>query len=215
MTTSGPCSLQLRACFNPSGTNGSALNLTPVAAKIAFPIAGAMPTIGASPEPAEGRSFRSSNTISIFGMSLNRGTRYCEKRGFEMRPSSNRHRFKQRTAESLHDRPFDLVLEMFRIHDRSTLETTAPPGERLRVPCFHRFRFEQRLPRNRLSPGRPPGRPRYPSTFTPSLQLQPKAFAACLEYSARSFVSQILQPKFQRILLRADASSSMAVSRAK
>ena len=33
------------------------------------------PTIGVSPAPADGRSFRSTNTISIFGMSLNRGTR--------------------------------------------------------------------------------------------------------------------------------------------
>src|SRR5436190_907813 len=37
-----------------------------------------MPTSGASPAPADGRSLRSSSTTSMAGASLKRGTRYCE-----------------------------------------------------------------------------------------------------------------------------------------
>ena len=47
----------------------------PVASKIALPTAGAMPTMGVSPAPAETMSLRSSSTLSITGMSANRGTR--------------------------------------------------------------------------------------------------------------------------------------------
>jgi hypothetical protein len=50
----------------------------PVASKIALLTAGARPTIGVSPAPADGKSFRSSSTISIAGTSLNRGKRYFE-----------------------------------------------------------------------------------------------------------------------------------------
>ncbi len=47
----------------------------PVAAKMAFAMAGATAMIGVSPAPAEGWSFRSIRTTSIWGMSENRGTR--------------------------------------------------------------------------------------------------------------------------------------------
>jgi hypothetical protein len=59
----------------PRGARGNDLILFPTASKIAFPIAGAIPTIGVSPEPADGRSLRSTRTLSITGMSVNRGTR--------------------------------------------------------------------------------------------------------------------------------------------
>ena len=42
--------------------------------RAADPIAGATQTIGVSPAPADGMSLRSSSTISMTGMSLNRGT---------------------------------------------------------------------------------------------------------------------------------------------
>jgi hypothetical protein len=38
-------------------------------------IAGAMPTIGVSPAPADGRSWRFTSTVSMTGTSWNRGTR--------------------------------------------------------------------------------------------------------------------------------------------
>ncbi len=59
----------------PLGMSGRLRRRTPVAAKIAFPIAGATAMIGVSPAPAEGRSLRSSRTSSIGGTSVNRGTR--------------------------------------------------------------------------------------------------------------------------------------------
>ena len=43
--------------------------------RTALPMAGATQTIGVSPAPADGRSGRSSRTISIGGTSLKRGTR--------------------------------------------------------------------------------------------------------------------------------------------
>jgi len=54
-----------------------------------LPIAGATAMIGVSPAPAEGRSLRSSSTMSIGGTSPKRGRRYCESPGFGMRPPSN------------------------------------------------------------------------------------------------------------------------------
>src|SRR4029079_6942452 len=55
----------------PWGASGRDLTRTPVASKIAFATAGANPTIGVSPAPADGKSFRSSNTISIAAMPQN------------------------------------------------------------------------------------------------------------------------------------------------
>ena len=55
--------------FTPSGAIGIDRRRTPVAWKIALPTAGAMPTIGVSPAPADGRSLRSSSTTSIAGAS--------------------------------------------------------------------------------------------------------------------------------------------------
>src|SRR5262249_31108348 len=83
--TGDPCSGR-----RPSGSIGRARSLTPQAAKIALPIAGATPTIGVSPAPAGGRSLRSRMTTVSSGTSENRGTLYCEKRGFSIRPSPNR-----------------------------------------------------------------------------------------------------------------------------
>jgi hypothetical protein len=61
--------------LSPFGTMGSERIRTPVASKIALPMAGAKPIIGHSPAPAEGMSLRSRRTVSIVGTSLNRGTR--------------------------------------------------------------------------------------------------------------------------------------------
>src|SRR5579863_6840795 len=59
----------------PSGAMGIDVRRTPEAAKIAFPTAGASPTMGVSPAPAGGWSLRSISTTSIWGVSLKRGTR--------------------------------------------------------------------------------------------------------------------------------------------
>src|ERR1051325_6099101 len=58
--------------FKPFGSIGNERRRIPVALKTALPTAGARPTMGVSPAPAEGRSLRSMRTTSIFGASLNR-----------------------------------------------------------------------------------------------------------------------------------------------
>src|SRR5262245_20225295 len=68
-------SLPQPAVLIPSGANGSERSRIPVAWAIAFRTAGAIPTIGVSPAPADGRSGRLTNTVSNFGLSRNRGTR--------------------------------------------------------------------------------------------------------------------------------------------
>ena len=64
-----------RYALIPFGASGRLRSRVPVAAKIAFATAGARPMIGVSPAPAEGRSLRSSSTVSSTGTSLKRGTR--------------------------------------------------------------------------------------------------------------------------------------------
>src|SRR5204862_7676811 len=64
--------------FKPSGAMGSDRRRPPVAFKIALPTAGASPTSGVSPAPAEGKSLRSTRTTSMTGTSLNLGTRYLD-----------------------------------------------------------------------------------------------------------------------------------------
>ena len=59
----------------PFGTIGMLVSRRPVAWKIALPIAGATATIGVSPAPADGKSLRSTRTVSRIGKSLNLGTR--------------------------------------------------------------------------------------------------------------------------------------------
>jgi hypothetical protein len=56
------------------GIIGKVFNGIPVASIIALRMAGATPMIAASPAPADGKSLRSINIISILGTSLNRGT---------------------------------------------------------------------------------------------------------------------------------------------
>src|SRR5262249_60961682 len=74
--------------FSPSGTIGIQRSRTPVAARMALPTAGAMPMIGVSPAPADGRSLRSTSTTSCTGASLNRGSRYSENFGLRILPSA-------------------------------------------------------------------------------------------------------------------------------
>src|ERR1700733_417348 len=78
-----------RDLTNPVGAIGSDRMRGPVAWKMALPTAGAKPTIGVSPAPADGRSVRSTRTVSISGRSLNRGTRYVARCGFKIRPLAN------------------------------------------------------------------------------------------------------------------------------
>src|SRR5258708_8133442 len=61
--------------LTPFGASGRPLRRTPVASKTALPMAGAMPSMGVSPAPADGMSFRSIRTASISGTSRKRGTR--------------------------------------------------------------------------------------------------------------------------------------------
>ncbi len=81
--------LSCSAAVIPCGTMGSDRRRAPVAWKRAPATAGATATIGVSPAPTDGRSFRSSRTTSIVGRSLKRGTRYSENRGLRIFPSSN------------------------------------------------------------------------------------------------------------------------------
>src|SRR5207249_12190262 len=74
---------------SPRGIIGSERRRMPVALKIALPMAGATPTDGVSPAPADGRLRRSSSTTSTGGTSPKRGTRYDSNRPLTSRPSSN------------------------------------------------------------------------------------------------------------------------------
>src|ERR1700676_3282297 len=73
--TSSGVSYRSYADRSPFGTIGRLLRRTPVASKMALPIAGATAIMGVSPAPAGGMSLRSSKTASISGTSRKRGTR--------------------------------------------------------------------------------------------------------------------------------------------
>ncbi len=73
-----------------------------------------------------GRSLRSRSTISIFGMSVNRGTRYFESRGLRIRPFS-KSMPRKRSANPHHNGAFDLVFQMFGINDGATLKSFDNP----------------------------------------------------------------------------------------
>src|SRR5437016_6060076 len=90
---------------------------------MAFAIAGARPTMGHSPAPAEGRSLRSSRTVSRAGTSLNRGMRYFDILPLRILPFSNCDRFKQRSTQPLDVGSFDLIAEVVGIHDGAALES--------------------------------------------------------------------------------------------
>ncbi len=81
--------------------NASATGPSP---RTAEPMAGATHTIGVSPAPADGRSWRSRATTSIGGTSLNRGTRYLLERPVQQLPVGELERLEQRAAETLHRR---------------------------------------------------------------------------------------------------------------
>ena len=59
---------------------------------------------------------------SSAGTSGKRGTRYCEKCGLAIRPSSKRDRLEERAAEALDDGPLDLVAQAVGVHDGAALE---------------------------------------------------------------------------------------------
>ncbi len=94
---------------------------TPVAAKMALPTAGARPTFPVSPAPAEGKSFRSRSTISICGVSLKRGRRYCGKRRIQDVAIGKEHLLEERAANGLHNGARQLVFQAVGIDDRATL----------------------------------------------------------------------------------------------
>ncbi len=62
-------------CFQAGRREGKGAQARPVASRMALRMAGAMATIGVSPAPSEGRSLRSTSTISMGGTSRKRGTR--------------------------------------------------------------------------------------------------------------------------------------------
>ena len=74
-STTRPYPGRFAARPSPCGAIGSERTRCPVASKMAFPTAGAIPMMGHSPAPADGRSLRSTSTLSMTGMSANRGTR--------------------------------------------------------------------------------------------------------------------------------------------
>ena len=92
------------------GSSGVTSDRMPVALEMAFPIAGATQTIGVSPAPAEGKSLRSRRIVSSAGRSLNRGTRYCEKKGFSIFPSAKSMASNKAPADPHDHRALDLIL---------------------------------------------------------------------------------------------------------
>ena len=78
--------------------------------------------IGVSPAPAEARSLRSSSTLSITGMSANRGTRYLASRLVTILPVGELDLLEQRPAQPHGDRALHLVAQVFGIHHRAALE---------------------------------------------------------------------------------------------
>ena len=94
---------QADAFGSPFGASGRARRRRPVAAKIAPATAGAMPMIGVSPGPAEGRSLRSSSTTSTRHVREARHAVARELRAFGSRRSSNCTASNSAPAEPHHD----------------------------------------------------------------------------------------------------------------
>ena len=203
ITESAPaCGAFLRHTFSPFGTIGMARKRRPMASKIALPIAGAIPTIGASPAPADGRSLRSSSTTSIGGVSLNRGTRYLRETRIEDPAVFKTHRLEERATDSLHDGALDLVLQLIRIDDGAAFERLARRAPR----ALCRWRDRSRLLRTCA---------RYPPLSKPTRETDAATFAACVPpvFCASQIVSRRLPAPPGRAD-RADSSDGIRAGRA-
>ena len=115
-------SLNRRQPAIPFGTSGSARSLTPVAAKIALPTAGARPTMGVSPAPADGRSLRSRTTISISGDVREARDAVLREMRVEDAAVLEADGLEEGAADALDDRALDLVLQVVGVDDGAALE---------------------------------------------------------------------------------------------
>ena len=105
-----------------SGVNGTSRSLTPVASKMALPIAGATTVIDVSPEPQASTSVWLSSTMSIAGGAKPSGERMVGApvdRGDL--PIVPRHLFAKRAAHALKRAAFDLVAHAVGVRDRSAV----------------------------------------------------------------------------------------------
>ena len=104
-----------------------------------MPMAGAIPIIGVSPAPAEGRSLRSIRTLSITGISADlRHPVAGEAVGRDL-VIGEIHVLKQRPADPHSDRALHLIAQMLGIHNGAEFEL--PP---LEPPLRSRYSLEFR-----------------------------------------------------------------------
>ncbi len=150
----------------------------PVAAKTAFPIAGATAMMGVSPPPAGGISVLSRRCTSIFGRSRKRGTRYREKVGFRILPFLNSISSRECSSQAHADTTLDLGKEIVRVQNRAAFkyfshfpDVDLPLGA---VDC----RFPHRLRRRNSSRCRTPLRPPYRGSSPCCARAQPNRSAA-------------------------------------
>ena len=193
--------------------SGNFRALVPVASKIALATAGARPTMGHSPAPADGRSLRSRMTSSIGGTSVKRGTRYCEKCGIRDAAVLEADGLEERAADALDDGALDLVAQAVGVDDGAALEggddaadpDAAPDGGRPRLRRTWRCSRPSRLP-----PAIPNPRPGAALRFA-----QPNLSAAASKTAFRRASERFFRRNASGSMPSACASSSMWLSRAK
>ena len=170
----------------------------PVAAKIALPTAGARPTIGVSPAPAEGRSLRSRRTTSIGGHVAEARHAVVREAGVHdpavrrtRSPRRARRRSPARSAPSTWlRRPSGLTIAP---HSNALDDAArcAPAGLR------DRPRSRRRSRRSRPSRCRRRCRSRGPGAAL--ARPQPNLSAAASKHGREARVGEVLQPERERV----------------
>src|SRR5436309_2500375 len=89
---------------------------------MAFPTAGASPTNGVSPAPAEGRSLRSSISTSISRKIAETRHTVIGKMRIQNSSVLEVNGFEQSAASGLYHCAFDLITQAIRVDDRAALE---------------------------------------------------------------------------------------------
>ena len=175
---------------------GSERRRTPVASKIALPIAGARPTIGHSPAPADGRSLRSSRTVSSTGTSLKRGTRYLDKRPFRDAAVFEFNGLKKRAAQPHDVRALNLIAQVVGVDDGAALEGRDHPHNfhLAGLPVHRNFSTGRDVPQLFVSTA-------HAETLAGSGFGPPPAefLGGRFEDCAQPLVLQVLQAEFERV----------------
>ena len=109
------------ALTTPSGAIGSERRRTPVAWKMALPIAGATATIGVSPAPAEGRSWIDQDGLESRKVAEPRHAIAGES-ALRISPVVKLNRFERAPRRAPSHRPLDLVLQVIGIYDCSAFK---------------------------------------------------------------------------------------------